>query len=270
MDLSLFPGSWNLVRKNLPGLLGAGVGALAGSIVAGRKAYNQVQADNRRSRFVTWSERKMPVRMARPLRIGRRRFSRRRFVSRNKGMSLGYRRIVRSTAPVAITITGPAATAQSSTNMVLSNVETSDLQAVYRLYRLRKVVLHLVPRVDPGAGTTQLQTLVAAACDPESTAVPAGVTQVTAYDNSFSKWVQAGQRFTYTFYPKVTNTIDVSGTATAAGSYMMNPWLRLDSVGVNVPHLSLKLAVSTGTGLGAATQSFDYYFDHHFDVKGIA
>lgn len=262
MDVtSPFPASWSLVRKNLPGLLGAGVGALAGSFVAARKAYRQAQVVSRPIR-------KMPVRMARPLRAARRRFSRRRYVPRNKGMSLGYRRIVRSTASSSLAITGPAQRNVVNVNSLLNTIETTDLQGIYSLFRIRKVVLHLVPRVDPGAATN-LQTLVAACCDNESTAVPAGIAQITAYDNSYSKWLVSGDRFTYTFYPKVTNTVDISGTATAAGSYGMNPWLRLDATGITVPHLSLKIGAEVATGLGAATQSYDYYFDYHIDVKGM-
>lgn len=153
--------------------------------------------------------------------------------------------------------------------MALSTVQTSDLTPVYRLYRIRKVVLHLVPRVDNANSglANNFQGMVAAACDPESTAVPAAITAITAYDNSYQKHIVSGDRFKYTFYPKVTNSVDIGGTATAAGSYAMNPWLRLDATGITVPHLSLKLGVQVTS---STTVSFDAFYEFHFDVKGIA
>jgi len=48
-----FPGSWNLVRKNLPGLIGAGVGAAAASIAAAGRLYKKFQRDNQ-PKSPTW------------------------------------------------------------------------------------------------------------------------------------------------------------------------------------------------------------------------
>ncbi len=129
--------------------------------------------------------------------------------------------------------------------------------------------MHLVPRVDPANSgvVNNYQALVAAACDPENTTTPTSIIGITAYDNSYQKFLNAADKFTYTFYPKVTNSIDISGVATAAGSYAMNPWIRLDSTGVTVPHLSLKLGFNVGA---STTVAFDYYYDIHFDTRGIA
>ena len=91
-----FPGSWGLVRKNLPTLIGAGVGAIAGSLSAGRRAYKQVQLDNK-TRFPTWSEQKMRSLPAR--RVGGCRITfRRRAVRRTRPVSVDYRRVVRSSS----------------------------------------------------------------------------------------------------------------------------------------------------------------------------
>lgn len=266
----IFPGSWSLVKRNLPTLLGAGVGAIAGSLAAGRKAYRQVKQDQLRSKFVTWSERKMPV-LKPARRIGSRRYVRRRYrrLSRAKGMALNsMKRIVRSTAIGSYTLSAASSLNQSN-NITLNQVQTTDLTGIYRLFRLRKVVLHLVPRVDSSNSgvTNNYQAFIACACDPESTAAPSSTLAVTAYDNSYQKFVTSGDRFTYTFYPKVTNTVDLSGAATAVGSYGMNPWLRLDSTGITVPHLSVKFSATTGASTSIV---FDYYYDLHFDVKGIA
>lgn len=264
-----FPGSWPLVRKNLPGLLGAGLYTIGSNYLAGRRAYKALRQDSVRQPFATntVSRTKMPVSRRPAMRIAKRRMTR-RF---SKGMSTNMtKRFVRSTSLTGNSLQVTATTAAyTSINASLNNVLTSDLTPVYRLYRIRKVVLHLVPRVDTAnsAQVSNYNAFVSAACDPESTAAPANPTQVSAYDNSYQKFVTSGDRFTYTFYPKVTNSVDINGTASAVGSYAANPWLRLDSTGITVPHLSLKLAIQTNA---ATTLNFDYYFDYHFDVRGIA
>ena len=131
MDTTIFPGSWQFVKKNLPSLLGAGVGAIAGSISAGRRAYKQVQIDSR-TKFPTWSERKMPLK-ARV--ISRRRFPVRRRTYRRKLTTLGHRRIVRCTNILNPTFASIAAGSFQSLvfNPVLSAVQTSDLTSAYRL-----------------------------------------------------------------------------------------------------------------------------------------
>lgn len=267
--LNSFPGSWPLVRKNLPALLGAGVGAIASTYAAGRRAYRAIDRDTRAQRLPTFSYKpSMPQRVA----VRRPRMARpyktRRY-ARSKGMNtLDHRRIVRSTALSTLSVTA-ASSAMNSNNILLNTVQTSDLTPVFRLYRIRKVVMHLVPRVDAANSglVNNFNVQVAACCDPESTTAPTNTQAITAYDNSYSKWVTSGDKFRYTFYPKVTNTVDISSAATPAGSYAINPWLRLDSVGITVPHLCLKFGATLG---GGSTLALDYYFDIHFDVRGIA
>ena len=244
---SPFPGSWNLVKRNLPSLVGAGIGAIAGSLSAGARAYRQAKLDQR-VKFQTWSERKMPV--IRPARrVSYRRIARRpyRRYTRSKGMVLnGVKRFVRTSAVKSFSISA-STTAFGSFNCLLSDVQTSDLTPQWRLYRIRKIVMKLVPRVDTAnSGVTNNYSIyAAAACDPESTSAPTTIQQITAYDNSHEKFLPSGSVFQYTFYPKVTNSVDISGVATAAGSYAMNPWLRLDATGITVPHLSLKYGLAT-------------------------
>lgn len=268
MDETIFPGSWNLVKKNLPGLLGAGVGAIAGSIAAGRRAYRQVQLDNR-SKFPTWSERKMPLKARF---VAKRRYpTRRRYPSyKRRSTSQGWRRVVR-TSNITNPITSLAAASFNSVvlNPTLSYVQTSDLTSAYRLFRVRKVVLHAFPRVDAANSglASNFTTIMAAACDPEGTSAPANIQAITAYDNGYAKCVPSGQSFKYTFYPKVVNTVDVSGTATAAGSYGMNPWLQLNATGITIPHRQLVFGIQSGAN---TTLSVDAFFEVHFDVKGMA
>lgn len=189
---------------------------------------------------------------------------------RTKGMSINaVKRIVRSTAPTnSLTLTA-STFAGASVNVVLSNVQTTDLTAIYRLYRIHKVVVHAVPRTSSANSgvVNNYQCVIAACCDPENTATPGGIAAITSYDNSHMKWITSDGHFKYTFYPKVTNSVDISGTSTGVGSYATNPWLRLDSTGITVPHLNLKLGVGTGASTNLV---IDYYYDVHFDVKGIA
>lgn len=198
----IFPGSWSLVKRNLPHLLGAGVGAIAGSLAAGRKAYQQVKQDQLRSKFATWSERKMPL-LKPARRIGGRRYVRRRYsrFSRSKGMAVNsIKRFVRTNGVLTHTVTA-ATSAFINRNVTLADVQTSDLTPVYRLYRIRKVVLHLVARVDAANSglANNFQAMVATCCDPESSAVPSNIGVITAYDNSYQKFLKSGDKFTYTF-----------------------------------------------------------------------
>lgn len=262
-----FPGSWGVVKRNLPGLLGAGVGAIAGAVSAGQKAYREQQRDAR-VKFDTWSERPrrsatMPGMKRRlPTRRSYSRRSYRRYGSRSRGVQ----RMVRFT-DIGTQSIAAGTTVFSSTPILLSNCKTSDIIATYRYYRIRKCVLHLVPRIDPANSglANNFQAFVAAACDPEDTAAPTAITDVTAYDNSFQKWVTSGDRFTYTFYPKVINTVDNNGVATAAGGYGLNPWLACSAAGVSIRHQSLKIGVKLAA---ASTVNFDLVTEVHFDVKG--
>lgn len=267
-----FPGSWPLVRKNLPGLLSAGLYSIGSNYLAGRRAYKAIQTESTRQPFATNTVTRPKMRRVyrRPaMRVGKRRYGSRR--STKKGMSRdSTKRFVRSTALTTNTILVSATTAAyQALNASLQNVQTSDITPVYRLYRLHKVVLHLVPRVDTAnSGTVNnFNAFVAACCDNESITVPTAMTQITAYDNSYQKWVKSADHFRYTYYPKVTNTVDIGGVASASGSYATNPWLRLDATGITVPHLCLKLGVQTNA---STTLNYDYYFDYHFDVRGIA
>lgn len=198
----------------------------------------------------------------------RRRYARKRTVPR----SPYYRRVVRSSGMFPISLLATQSQFITKVNIGINGCETSDLQQVYSLYRLVKVVMRLVPRVDPANSglSNNWQAVVAAASDPEDQATPTSITGVTAYDNSRQAFVNSGQVFKYTFYPKAANSVDINGTATAIGSYgRMNPWLRLNATGITVPHYNLIIGVTTGTAT-TTTLNFDYILDYHFDVHGLS
>lgn len=265
------------MKKNLPGLVGAGLGAVAANFVAGRRAYLQAKKDNEQ-RFATWSEKKMPLKSMRSARrIGGRRYRYRRSY-RRPGKVVGdggSKRLVRTSPIFSTSIAVGAATSfptyQPTLGSATIGVYTADLTSAYRLYRIRKVVLHVIPRIDEANSglANNYQTYVAAACDPEDTTAASSLIQVTAYDNSYQKWITGSDRLTYTFYPKAVNVVWDGTAASSTGSYGMNPWLQLNATGLAIPHRCLKLAFNTGANATVAL-NYDMYLEYHFDVKGIA
>lgn len=246
--------------------LTAGLATAATAYELSKRARQQIAIDSR-VKFPTWSE--TMRRKSVPVRRATRRVYKRR-TSRPYGRyATGHqRRIIRTSGLQSITYSA-ATTGGTAITCKLSDVVTSDLQAAYTLYRLRKVVVHLMPRIDAGNSglTNNFQFMVAAACDPEDTTNPGGVTAVTIYDNSYQKLLTSTDRFKYTFYPKAVNAVGNAGATAFVGSYAMNPWLQLSATGVAIPHNCLKLGFNTGA---STTLSFDYYLEYHFDVKGLA
>lgn len=150
----------------------------------------------------------------------------------------------------------------------LNQVFTSDLIASYDCYRIRKVVVSIQPRVDAGnSGITNNNVLhVWMACDQtgDSTA-PTAAINVGEYANHKYSTIPSGQRFYYTFYPKAINTVDNNGTATNVGSYGMNPWINLNTSGVNIPHKRLLWYIASSGG--TSTTPYDLTYQIYFDVK---
>lgn len=209
--------------------------------------------------------RRMPAmrNMRRRPRVSRRRTRRRVYKSVSEGAVTS---LVRSSALGNIAISA-STTSFSAINIKLSDVFTTDLLAASRLYRLKKVVYHIVPRIDPGNSilANNFQTFIAAACDCEDTSTPTSAIQVTSYRNSFQKFVTAADRFTYTFYPKAVNAVGNAGAASYTGSYAVNPWILMNAAGIDVPHQCLKLAFQVSS---ATTISFTTYADLYFEIRG--
>lgn len=257
----------------LPFRFAAAAGAVASSLIASHRAQRSQASLDALESFPTWKG-EMPL--ARAFKVGGRRrstYRRRGRVGVKRGMSSLYKSFVRMSGPTTVTAAAlPAAFVKS--NVTLNMVQTSDLTAVYRLYRIKKVVLHACPQIDSGQPiqpSTNTQNVMASfACDPEgySGAASSLTNQiVTAYDNSYSKIIASGGKYRYTFYPKVVNTVDNAGVATAVGSYATNPWLQLNASGITIPHQQLIGLFQAGSN---NSQSYQYYFEIHFDVRGVA
>lgn len=267
------------------GLLGAAIATGITAFRAGTSAYRAAVSD---PKFPTdWRERSVPVSgrssatVVRPYSSemlgAKRRWSRkplyavrpRRYGVPGKVRGSGWaKRLVRTGNPFALA-TAASQTVFGSLNMNLA-CKTSDLTGIYRYFRLRKVVLHMVPRVDPANSglANNFQCMVATCCDPEDDSNPASITDITAYDNSYQKLLHSSDSFKYTFYPKVKNSVSNGGTTVVnAGGYGTNPWLTLDSAGTSVPHFCLKYGINS---VSSSTITFTCYYEYHFDVKGIA
>ena len=186
---------------------------------------------------------------------------------RKRGDSSGYMQLTRTSNTFSQTTT--AGVSNFVSRITLNLVQTSDLQAMYKSFKISKVVLHLTPRLDPGNSglTNNSIAMLNACCDPENTTNPTGPTQIGAYANSRAMWVSSGKTFKYTFYPKVSNgVINAAGSLASSGTYGPNPWLKLDGDGIAIPHDCLKVSVFLPALIAA---SFDYFFDVTFAVRGV-
>lgn len=198
---------------------------------------------------------------------------RKRRVSRRKSKVPGHpsgRAMVRSSDTLTLTATGVSAIGTVYIPK-LNAVETADLITIWKQYRLEKCVLHLVPVVDAGSQPSQYVAWVGAAADPErgATPVPASPLEITAYENSYQKWLLPSDHFTYTFYPKVVSAVYNGGATSASGSFKgRNPWLQCNAAGIQIDHQSLLLYIK-GTN-PAANQAFSYYVDYYFTCDGIS
>lgn len=256
-----FPASWSLVKNSLPSLASYALGSVVSAYRAGKRARAAIDSDSRDPRVVAPMSRPIPAR-----RVSMRRYKRRTF--RKVPRPFGVRSLVRSTPPLGpLSLLGAGTTGFLVETPALNYVQTSDLTTAFQYFRIKKVVLHLWPRVDPSNSgvSNNFIAQVSAACDLANSTVPTAVTQVTAYENSRSMALVPGKVFNYTFYPRPVNQM---GGAVSDGGYGAAPWISLDSLGIAQAHRCLKLAVANNN---AATSNiyYDYYFDIHFDVKGF-
>lgn len=259
------------------GLVGAAVAAGLSSIYSSYRSYRAAAAD---PPFATGDSRRSSSKMKSFYRTPMIGGSRRKYVKRSfrpfrsirYGKSRGdgsSKRLVRTGNVFQIGPIAAGVTAFGAVSPTLSYVQTSDLTGIYRYYRLVKVVISVVPRVDyANSGlASNFTSTIAACCDPEDTTVPAALTVIGAYDNSYQKTLTSGDRFKYTFYPKVVNAVGNAGVAAFVGGYGKNPWLQLSATGIVIPHNCLKYGIQVGS---ATTENFDCFYEYHFDVKGIA
>lgn len=204
-------------------------------------------------------------------RMRRRMYRRRASPSSNSMEKSIYVR--RCSTPTSVALT--AGNYFFSNNINLSQIVNADLVAAFRLYKILKVVLHLTPVVDPGNSgvVNNTQATVCFYNDPEAGGAPASIAAASCFGNHRTQTIRSGQEFVYTFYPKVANSVGASTGAGNLGSYTSNPWLLLTSGvapagGVNIPHYQLNGAISSTSA--SSTYSYQYWYEFHFLVKGMA
>lgn len=155
-------------------------------------------------------------------------------------------------------------------DITLNQVYTTDIISTFDVYRIRKVVVEITPQVDLGNNGVVNNSTLHFTCANDTNG---DVTSVVSaqYASSFGNYkygsALSGGKYLYTFYPKVSNTIDVNGTASGLGNYATNPWIKLDPNGIQVPHHRLLTYIaSTNT---ASTQKVDFTYTIYFDVKRL-
>lgn len=176
----------------------------------------------------------------------------------------------RSGQPTALTLT--AGGVIGVVRPKLSDCVTSDLTAIFREYRVLKCVVNFTKRSDPGnsAVTNQTTILQIALASDQEGITPTAFNEVTAYSNHKRGTLSADRAFSYTFYPKVVNSVAlVPGTSvTSAGTYTRNPWLQCTDVGVTVQMNALLYSVLST--LTTDTSVVEYTIDYIFQVRGIS
>lgn len=152
--------------------------------------------------------------------------------------------------------------------ITLGGFVTSDLQSVFQEYRVKKVVVQLTPREDPGNSgiVNNAQKHVICASDTDNVA-STNTQGVGAYANAKSGVLVAGKSFYYTWYPKVCNYVFNGTTGAAAATYKTNPWLLLNATGVTIPHYMLLYAIQSTNATDTSVVDFQYTI--YFDVRGF-
>jgi len=143
----------------------------------------------------------------------------------------------------------------------LGLVQIADVQAMYDMYKVDRVTLHLQPRYDPGQSgvTNNTNVWVIAACDPTNQLVPPTWAQIGAFDGAKLGSLGSGKTFSYSFSPKATNAL-ASGNVAAA-----TDWIYLSAAGYNIAHHNLMLGIQSGNT--SDVLQFDYVWEITFSVK---
>lgn len=245
------------------GLLGLGATALSTAIKLGRRSYAQASRDPPFANSVTMAPSKRPA--SRP------NYRRKRsYVRTTVPRPIRSWRSMRRANASAQVMTGTAISNGYRLSPQLAFIPNSDLLGAYRQYRIRKVVFRMTPRVDPASAglVNNFQFQVSAANFVEGgAAIPTSVNDIMIYDNYYTKYVNSGEDFVYTFYPKVTNSVQGPTVPIASGSYATNPWLKMDATGITVPHEQLLVYVQTGLSPSPTVISWDGFIEIFFDVK---
>lgn len=157
-----------------------------------------------------------------------------------------------------------------ATDLALNLVQTTDIGGTWDMYRIKKIMVTVAPQVDPGnsgvVNNASLQWYFA--CDHIGAINSANFLNVGAFQNHKMIVTASGASASYMFYPKVTNTVDVSGTASAVGAYgASNPWINCTTAGFAVPHKRLLLCCTSNDT--TSVQKLVLTYKIFFECKNI-
>lgn len=169
----------------------------------------------------------------------------------------------RTSAPLQVSLV--AGSTASYLDVQLNQVLTADLTSTFQVYRIKKVLVQFIPSQDPDFTGQSFHFY--SANDTQGAVTAPAILGTSAYANYRYQTVVGGEKYNYMFYPKVTDTVDVNGTATGVGNFGPNPWLSLTTGGVAVPHHRLIYnIVSTSV---TSTAPIQFTVTIWFDVKRI-
>lgn len=260
---------YSLVRNwGLAGIVGAGAQIASNLWSLHRRQYRATASDRAR-RFPTYST--MPRRYRSKLPTRRRNYRVPRWTPRR--VALPWRSMARWGGLNQITLASTQTTAALGNTISLSFVPTADLVLAWDLFRIRKVEIYCSLKLDPGnsGSSNNCHGSLYLACDPSRTSAPVARDDVTTLDNCVQYHMVAGKTVKYTFYPKVADNVSTTGTdgtTLPLGVTGMNPWLRCDGNGINIPHFYLIGWFIANTAAPAAAQNgFQYTYKIYFDVR---
>lgn len=211
-----FPGSWSLVKKNLPALVGYAAGSFVENYRQGARARRAIDAD--RKGFDTWSERP-PARSRRMVRVsGKRRmkrsYRRRVRISRSPRQ---YDVVVRNSQKLSFAgAAGTYADVYGFVSFKLNDVANfAEITSMYSAYRIKKLVCKFIPRNDTangnGNGTTAVSTqplTVLVATEKSTSTTPVNAADLLTYGDMRILNLYGGRPATHTvWYPAQFNTV---------------------------------------------------------------
>lgn len=179
----------------------------------------------------------------------------------------------RTSAPIVVSTASGVGGFRS--NVTLSQVFLTDILPVFDVYRMKRVTIEVIPRWDTGANYVSTSggaigpndTIWAvAACDPANESIAAPTLDVVSkFGNYKCQPIVSGGNFKYSFYPKVSNSVQGASASVNSGSYgKFNPWLKMDADGVLVPHSNIIFGLQTAFAASLVT-SYTYTLTIEFD-----
>lgn len=152
-----------------------------------------------------------------------------------------------------------------------NEIVSSDLVQLFSKYRLLSVTTYFTPTIDPGnSGVVNNTQLTICCCnDPEGNNVaPTALSDPGSFNNHKTGVLVAGRTWSYTYSPKVLNSIHDGNNPVAVGTYSRNPWLILFGPGTGVPHYRLRGFIKSSSA--TSSQTIDVYHKFRFQVQGIS